>query len=435
MTTHHLTDSELDLYRKRGMAPERLLGANSHLLSCDECYERYGAEDKVEAAFAILRDLQSGNDSESEHLSFEQLADYVDDKVDEKSSADICLHLRACAECETRRQEFAMLKPLVEARAARQVEERPSLRERFMAFLQPRLALQLTSLLLIAALLLWAVSLQRRINGLEREVSELEKANQVLAQNPDHLKEPSAPQNNLPGNGQPAPPGEREVTPAIVLALTDGSGRITLDERGNLTGLSQLSPAYESSVKKALTGAPLQLPPMPSGAGQADVFMGSAEEESFALLSPVGKVVQSARPTFRWKALKGAASYQVFLKDSTGKIMESGELTASEWTVEAPLKRGMLYTWQVVALKNGREVVSPPPSHAAVQVKILEQAEVEELAQLRRSHPNSHLLLGILYARIGLLDEAAREFTILLRNNPQSDVVKKWLNTVKAHRS
>lgn len=434
MSTDHLTDLELDLYRERGLPPERLLGANSHLLSCEECYRRYGAEDKVEAAFAILRDLQSASDFESEHLTFEQLADYVDDKMDEKSSADIHLHLQACDECETRLQEFTLLKPLVAARPQRQQEKHPTLRERFFAFLKPRLVLQLTSLLLIAALLLWAVSLKRRIHGLEQAVSELERANEVLAQNPGNLKEPVASQDNSPENGQPAPPGDRQEPSPSVVTLTDGSGQITLDERGNLRGLSQLSSAYERSVKEALTSGHLQLPRTPSGAGKTDVFMGSAEEENFALLGPVGKVVQTLRPTFRWKALKGAASYSVFLKDSAGGIIESGELSASEWTTNVPLKRGMLYSWQVVALRNGKEVVAPPPGHSAAQVKILAQGQIDELAELRRSHPDSHLLLGIFYAQAGLLDEAAREFTILLKNNPQSDVVKKLLNNVKSRR-
>jgi hypothetical protein len=423
---HHLTDSELELYRKRDMPSERLLVANSHLSSCDECYRRYGAENEIGAAFTILQDLQSINELEFEHLSFEQLSDYVDNNLPEKGRAEITLHVQECSACEIRLKELAALKPLVVTPALMSPQEkRPTIWERFFTFLQPRLIFQLASLLLIAALLLWTITLKRRVSGLEQAVSELEKTNEILAKKSGAASEPTSVDvsKNTP---------DLHEKPANFVTLNDAGGQIALDEMGNLTGFSQLSPVYEKTIKEALTKAGLQLPRMPSGAGKTDVFMGTTEEESFALISPVGKVIQSVRPTFRWKALKDATSYQVLLKDSTGHVIESGELSASEWLPNVSLKRGMLYSWQVIAVKNGREIIAPSPAQTAVQVKILEQTAVNELAQVRKLHPDSHLLLGILYAKTGLLDEATREFTILLKNNPQADVVKKLLNSVKA---
>jgi hypothetical protein len=426
---HHLTDLELELYRKRDMPPERLLVANSHLFSCEHCYVRYGAGDKVESAFAVLQDLQTTDEAESIHLSFEQLADYVDNQLPEKSRAEMNLHIQECLECEVRLEELAALKPFVVTPGpVLSQEKRPAFHERFFAFLQPGLALQLTSLLLIAALLLWAVTLKKQVNGLEQEVSKLEKANELLTQNPVQAGEPSNVEVSQNPSGEPDKPEN-------FLILNDASGQITLDEKGNLKGFSELSPVYEKSIKEALTKGRLQLPRMPSGAGKTDVFMGTTEEESFTLISPVGKVIQSVRPTFRWKPVKDVTHYQVLLKDSAGKLIDSGKLKASEWTTNVPLKRGMLYSWQVVAVKNGREMIAPSPAQVAAQVKILAQAEVDELAQAKKSHPDSHLLLGILYAKAGLLDDATQELTILLKNNPGADVVKKLLNRLKARSS
>jgi tetratricopeptide (TPR) repeat protein len=426
---HHLTDLELEQYRKRDMPPERLLVANSHLFDCEQCYRRYGAEDKVEAAFTILRDLQSSNKVEAEHCSFEQLADYVDDNLNEKSRAEIDLHVQECAGCEARLKELSGLRPLVVTPAPKLLQEkRLTLQQRFFAFLQPRLIFQLAGLLLIAALLLWAITLKRRVNGLEQEVSQLEKANELLVKNSGTANDPTGIDVSKDNPSLPE-------APANVVALNDAGGQIALDKTGNLTGFSELSPVYEKSIKEALTKARLQLPRMPSGAGKADVFMGTTEEGSFSLISPVGKIVQSVRPVFRWKTLKGATSYQIFVKDSAGNMIESGELKTSEWMCDVPLKRGMLYSWQVVALKDGREVIAPAPAQTAAQIKILGQTAIDELTEVKKSHPDAHLLLGILYAKTGLLDEAVREFTILLKNNPQSDVVKKLLNTVKARSS
>jgi hypothetical protein len=421
---HHLTDLELERYRRRDMLPERLLAANSHLSSCQQCTARYGAENKVVSAFAVLQDLQSINEVESEHLSFERLTDYVDGGLDEKNRTEVKLHIQECAECELRLQELAVLQPLVTTPALPSTEKRSALLERFFAFFRPGLIFQLVSLLLITALLLWAITLKRRVNGLEQAVSDLEKTNEVLAKNQKPASEPA--DVEVPGDVPDLPESS-----ANLIALNDANGQITLDEKGTLTGFSELLPAYETSIKEALTKSRLQVPRMPSGAGTKDVLMGTAEEEHFALVTPVGKIIQNARPVFRWQALKGATGYQVFLKDATGKIIESGELTIPEWTSPVPLKRGMLYSWQVVARKDGREIIAPPATGTTAQVKILGQAEADEIAQGKKSHPDSHLLLGILYAKAGLLDDARREFTILLKNNPQSDIVKNLLNTVK----
>jgi hypothetical protein len=437
MITEHLTDLELDLYRQRGMAAERLIAANAHLLTCEACYGRFGAEAKEADALAILRDLQALENSEIEHLSFEQLAAYVDDKAGEKLGAEIRQHVQECGECETRLAELIALKPLVMPSPTPKRETQQSLGERFAAFWKPLSigpALQVTSLLLVAVLLPWAVVLKNRIASLEREVSQLEKANEVLAQNGGNATPPAVRQNDLPGAEQGTTTPTSEETSVIIAVLRDGSGQISLDNKGNVSGLRALSQAYESSIREALNGARLQIPDMPSGADKADVFMGGTSEENFALLSPVGKVIQTRRPTFRWQALKGATRYTVRLKDSTGRVMESGDLTEPLWTPDVPLGRGMIYTWQIAALKNGKEIVSPAPTHSAAQVKILERMKVDELARARGSQPNAHLLLGILYAKAGLLDEAAREFTILLQNNPGSDIAQKLLNRVKANR-
>lgn len=425
MVMHHLTDLELELYRKRDMPPERLLVANSHLSSCQQCSVRYGAENKIASAFTVLQDLQSINEVESEHLSFERLADYVDGNLDEKHRTEVSVHIRECVECELRLQELAILKPLVTTPVQLSTEKRPALLESFFAFFRPRLMLQLASLLLIAALLLWAMTLKRRVNGLEQAVSDLEKTNEVLAKNSKPANEPT--DIEVPENAPDVPENS-----ANLIAINDANGQITIDEKGTLKGFSELSPAYETSIKEALTKSRLQLPRMPSGTGPKDVLMGTPEEEHFSLITPVGKIVQTLRPAFRWQPLKGAIGYQVFLKDVTGKIIESGELIVTEWTSNVPLKRGMVYSWQVVAMKNGREIIAPPATGTTAQVKILGQAEADEIAQGKKSHPDSHLLLGILYAKAGLLDDARREFTILLKNNPQSDVVKRLLNTVKA---
>ena len=66
--------------------------------------------------------------------------------------------------------------------------------------------------------------------------------------------------------------------------------------------------------------------------------------------------------------------------------------------------------------------------------KILDASSANEIAAAKRQAGNSHLLLGVVYANAGLLDDAEREFQALLKQNPRSDLARKLLNKVKAAR-
>lgn len=98
------------------------------------------------------------------------------------------------------------------------------------------------------------------------------------------------------------------------------------------------------------------------------------------------------------------------------------------------LKRGETYSWQVTAIKDGRELVSPAPPAPDAKFKILHGTKTRELEQARRTYPDSHLVLGILYQRAGLLDDAEREFKILSAANPKSQTARRMLNDLKSLR-
>jgi hypothetical protein len=52
-----------------------------------------------------------------------------------------------------------------------------------------------------------------------------------------------------------------------------------------------------------------------------------------------------------------------------------------------------------------------------------------ELNQLKKS--DSHLALGIFYARVGLVTESEREFQKLVQLNPQSELPRRLLQSVR----
>jgi hypothetical protein len=86
----------------------------------------------------------------------------------------------------------------------------------------------------------------------------------------------------------------------------------------------------------------------------------------------------------------------------------------------------------VTASKDGQEITSPVTPAPRAQFKIVDEETAREINQHRGAHPDSHLALGILYARAGLLDDAEREFQLLLNANPHSDIARTFLNRVRS---
>jgi hypothetical protein len=132
--------------------------------------------------------------------------------------------------------------------------------------------------------------------------------------------------------------------------------------------------------------------------------------------------------------LDGAAGYVVEVYDAQfNPASSSPRLTAARWTAP-PLARGQVYSWQVKAIRDGQEFIAPGPPAPQAKFRILDQATAAEIARARRDYGPSHLLLGLLSARAGLLAEAEQEFRMLQKANPDSEVARKLLASVSAPR-
>ena len=161
--------------------------------------------------------------------------------------------------------------------------------------------------------------------------------------------------------------------------------------------------------------------------------MGGDSAGTFRLTSPIGKVVDTDTPTFKWQSVPGAASYvvEVFDRDFH-KVASSGELKNTSW--KHRLNRGKIYSWQVTATKDGEVLKAPQRPQPDARFRVLDRKTADELSTLRRSNPRSHLLLGVAYANAGLVEDAIREFEMLSRQNPGSDLPKTLLRQLKSAR-
>lgn len=138
---------------------------------------------------------------------------------------------------------------------------------------------------------------------------------------------------------------------------------------------------------------------------RGDPSEGAAEEVE---MWPVATAVAEQQPELRWPAKQGATSI-VTVSSRGEEIARSGELAAARWRVPVALRRGRMYTWQV-RIEGGEEpVVLPAPPAPPAIFRVLSAREHEELLRARAEAAGDRLLLGVLYARAGLVEEARRE--------------------------
>jgi hypothetical protein len=222
-------------------------------------------------------------------------------------------------------------------------------------------------------------------------------------------------------------------TPALVAQLNDAGGHIRLDSSGGLTTPSHFDPNDAAYIKDVLLHRRIEPSPTVSqlASPQGTLLGESGRPSGLRLIAPLGTVTPSDKPVFRWQPVT-AAGYVVAIYDAHyQKVAESPVLRQTEWTPGRSLSRGQIYTWQLTASIEGKQIRAPLPPAPEARFQVLSQAEAEQLEKAQSEHANSHLLLGILYARAGALDDAERELTALLAANPDSQLANELLSSVK----
>jgi hypothetical protein len=152
-------------------------------------------------------------------------------------------------------------------------------------------------------------------------------------------------------------------------------------------------------------------------------------------------MVAEQRPVFRWHAVDRATSYIVSIYSDDGKVAARSEplpglesRAGLEWKASTSLQRGRTYTWQVRATVDSNEVVLPPPAEPDAKFKILASSKVPEWLRAKQAYAGSHLMQGIVYGRLGLLDDAERQFQELASTNPESAAARKLVRSLRSLR-
>ncbi|MBI4909063.1 MAG: zf-HC2 domain-containing protein [Acidobacteria bacterium] len=220
-----------------------------------------------------------------------------------------------------------------------------------------------------------------------------------------------------------APATSREVA-----RLHDRGAMVTLDSAGHLAGIAGLTSDQEKVLADAVQNGSLKIPPeVRALAGRRETLMGGESQSQQILLHPLATSVLEDRPMLRWKPVEGARWYQVLvIEEGSEAPLRSGRITETEWTVPQLLRRGSRYTWQLRATLSSGEVLFPAPPAPVATFSVASAGTAHRLAKL----PDSRILRGVIYAENGLLASAQQQFEALLRDNPESDLVKNWLRAI-----
>jgi hypothetical protein len=429
--TEHLSEREVSLFRDRTIGPTERARIDSHVTKCESCLRRIlPAEDLALAYSEVTESLLPDRMEKPFHLSNKELRDYAGGTIDQTDRIIFESHLDICGQCSEALQSLAASPPIEKQSDSRSTkrsdvapeEVSPQWRPAVLFTPGRAIAAALITACLLLALFVW----QRRYLQNSDQTTRTSESPTPSVSPPS--KSPTQQESEVAGADHPA-----DDQSEIIATLKDNGRKIELDRTGKLIGLEELPEANRSLVRTALTAKSLPKPDVLDKLTAPSITLmdPTARENSFGLIGPLGTVIVSNHPNLRWKPLDGATSYTVSVFDADfNRVARSAPQAATQWTTPI-LHRGMIYSWEVVAMKDGQEVRSPVAPAPRAQFKVLEAEKLSELTNQKQHKPVSHLALGLTYARFGLLTEAEEQLQVLAKENPDSVIAKRLLQMVK----
>lgn len=422
MTTtmaEHLTEQIIELYRRREIDPAERQRTDAHLAACDFCLTRVADPEQSVLAFNALTEafLPSSTDQPF-HLSAEELKAYVSGAAVESDRVICESHFEVCAQCNEERRSLSTVRVPAPARA------KPSLPGWWPASVLSTPARAAAAIAMLGILIFAIVLWQQRLSTRDESARS----------------GPAVPSSPAPANEATPSPGEQPDISRrpLQVRLMDNNREIRLDQNGKLIGLDEFDESAQRLAKAALAGENLAKPGVLSELRSPPINLlgGSSSDSAFELISPLGKVISEQRPMLSWQRLIGASDYVVSVFDANfNRVVQSPSLSKPVWILPAPLQRGQTYSWEVTAVKDDKEITVPIAPAPRAQFRIIEADKLNALTKLKGQKPGSHLALGLMYSRFGLVSDAEREFRQLVKENPDSEIAKKLLRTVQSWRN
>jgi hypothetical protein len=434
----HLSSQIVERFHSKALTQDDRGHIYDHILGCEPCRKLVVIPEAEAAAVAALTDhLLPQADEGPFHLDATTIEEFVDDRLDPLDRSVARLHLEDCAECSDEVADFRESLATMRATGRTHESQRAEVGDLNRSFrLTPSMRIAATiALVAFAAVALLAVwrwkSSGPKAPGMDTTAGfqpppQPSPAIPSFTPSPATVNPPKLATNNPPAGAG------RETPSSAAVALKDGPNEISVDQTGNVTGLSALPADSRQAVKNALRGESLNRPEVLDEVAVADISTRSGNEERIGIISPTETVIAQDKPTLRWNGSKTADRYRVEIADSNFRqVAKSDDLPQSRqtWSPSTPLKRGEVYTWTIRGVNKEGESSS---GASQGKFKIIGENTLRELNELKMRQ--SHLALGLFYAREGMTADAEREFQILAKENPNSVVAKTLLKEVRGWR-
>jgi hypothetical protein len=404
-----------------------------HMADCEDCHQRFVAElnhhrGSIPFTFTLDPEFWFRDD----HVDFDLLVGLADETLDHDTQEIISVHLRTCETCREDVRSFLAFRK-ASAGEMNVSYARPDYKstQNLIAPARSWRGSPTISAYAVAAIVLLAVGLLIGMIALKRNPGALEASNKEQTNTAAERNPAVSP---FPSSDAVSTPSQLDDSGNIA-KLKDRSGEVTIGKNGHVTGLDNISDDTRQYIARAALSEQIPLADVLRHlSGEQSRLRGSENGgKAFRLLYPSRRVITEDKPTFRWESVSGATNYRVFILDENGdQVAQSEELppTRTQWKSATPLRRGKIFSWAVTAVVDGgTEIVSPSASVPEVKFTILSSNDLKELNQLKKS--DSHLALGVFYARVGLLTEADRELQKLVHLNPQSELPRKLLQSLR----
>jgi len=373
----HVNEQQLKGYRDRTLAVGELIAVDTHLGGCEPCRNALAKLAERTSSKSVIAGIDQAR---FRHLSYEQMDDWVEDRLDPAGRELVMSHIGACSPCARQLiayQEYApiMAAPIQTAMfaATKPVEAKRS----FWAFLkQPQYALGAAALIALIVIAPW-----------NRHSSPPEQTGAIVA-----------PTSTVVDSTIPA-----QNSPLIDTVLSTAE-------------LDALPDSLRMGAKEVISD---------TGSTTRPAALKGLEPNSDTVLEyPFSEVIAETQPTLTWKAF-GDSSYSVSLLDSRHNLVSRrGNLKDTHWSPPSPLVRDRVYSW---------EVESAGQKHRGT-FRVLSEKQRQELEQVRAAHGNSHLVMGAVSAELGLLTPARREFEAMAKDPAHAQQAAKLLSRVDALR-
>ncbi len=361
----HLTSEERAAYWQRTLAPEALLAVSDHLQECAACREEL-AREKSSGVAAAGRDP----------VSYAELVAWMENDLDPLARRELAERISSSP--KTSAELVNLLRFRDEMNELPAADHAPVQVRRFFGI--PSRLLPLAAGLTIGIAIFWLTTIGR-----------------------EHSRS---------------------------VALLDQGHQLIVRPNGAIPALGELPDGLQEAVRDAVSLGKIDLPASLAGLGGSNAELAGAPttKAGFQALAPIGTVTE--KPVLRWSADPGASGYRVNLSKNGGEPISSPILPASQtsWTPNEELSPNETYEWEVEALRDGELLAkAPAPPEPEARFRVLDPAGRAALAQQRGKFSGSHLIMGLAYAKAGLVAEARGEFEQLAKENPENPLPKKLL--------